>query len=303
MKGVFDTRAGTVYDDDITSRYHFPNRYLEIARQSVGDWIIYREPRRGGGREGYVAVARVEDLVVDTAKSGFTYAIITDYLPFDAVVPLRRPGGFYEGFLAQVENPSRIGAAMQGRSLRTVTDAEFGAIVRAGLRETLAPANAIRLELDPAHLDAEARALVEAPPEEQERRIEQVLVNRKIRDAAFRKSVVDAYDGRCAVTGLRLINGGGKAEAQAAHILPVAAGGPDVVQNGIALSATVHWLFDRHLISLTDELGLLVSHNRVPSELRSLFQQQMERVHLPKDRNLWPHPQYIQRHREQFAPG
>jgi putative restriction endonuclease len=303
VRGVFDTRAGTVYDDDITSRYHFPDRYLEAARRSVGDWIVYREPRRGGGREGYVAVARVTDLVADTARPGFTYAIIADYLPFDAVVPLRRAGGFYEGFLAQVENPSRIGAAMQGRSLRTITDAEFGAIVRAGLRETLAPENAIRLELDPGHLDAEARALVEAPPEEQERRIAQVLVNRKIRDAAFRKSVVDAYDGRCAVTGLRLINGGGKAEAQAAHIMPVAAGGPDVVQNGIALSATVHWLFDRHLISLTDELGLLVSHNRVPSELRGLFEKQMGRIHLPQDRSLWPHLQYVRRHRERFAAG
>jgi putative restriction endonuclease len=33
----------------------------------------------------------------------------------------------------------------------------------------------------------------------------------------------------------------------------VAEGGPDVVQNGIALSATAHWLFDRHLIALTDD--------------------------------------------------
>jgi putative restriction endonuclease len=39
-------------------------------------------------------------------------------------------------------------------------------------------------------------------------------------------------------------------------------GDPDVVQNGLALSATVHWLFDRHLMSLTDNVGLLVSHIR-----------------------------------------
>ncbi|WP_408901809.1 HNH endonuclease [Roseomonas gilardii] len=65
------------------------------------------------------------------------------------------------------------------------------------------------------------------------------------------------------MTRLRLIIGGGKAEAQAAHIMPVAAGGLDVVPNGIPLSATVPWLFDRRLISLTDELELLVSHNRL----------------------------------------
>ncbi len=60
-------------------------------------------------------------------------------------------------------------------------------------------------------------------------------------------------------------------EAQAAHIWSTASGGPDVVQNGIALSATVHWLFDRHLISLTDDYWILVSHNKVPSELRTLL--------------------------------
>src|ERR1700726_2622762 len=81
----------------------------------------------------------------------------------------------------------------------------------------------------------------------------------------------------------------------------VSQGGPDVVQNGIALSATVHWLFDRHLISLTDDLGLLVSHNKVPSELRPLFARQLDRIHLPADRRLWPHPAYVRRHREGFA--
>jgi putative restriction endonuclease len=125
-------------------------------------------------------------------------------------------------------------------------------------------------------------------------------VNRKIRDANFRRHVCEAYDDRCAVTGLRIINGGGRSEVQAAHIWGVGEGGPDVVQNGIALSGTIHWLFDRHLISLTDEYRLLVSHNKVPSELRVLFERQLDRIHLPKDKRLWPHPTYIERHRERF---
>src|SRR6188472_733655 len=98
-----------------------------------------------------------------------------------------------------------------------------------------------------------------------------------------------------------MVNGGGKAEAQAAHIWSVAAGGPDVVQNGLALSATVHWLFDRHLISLTDDYGLLVAHNRVPSELRVLFQNQLKRINLPKNDALWPRVRYVQRHRAAFV--
>ena len=301
MKAIFDTRSGTGYDDDISRQYHFPNRYLAEATRAINDWAVYREPRRGNGREGYVGVARVTRIEPDLSKPGFSYAYVDDFLPFDVVVPLRRDERFYETRLNEVANPSRIGAALQGRSIRTISEAEFGAITRAGLKETLDPANATRLELDNRHLDADVFAMVSAEPEEQERRIAQMLMNRKIRDAAFRRSVVDAYDGRCAVTRLRIINGGGKAEAQAAHIWSVADGGPDVVQNGLALSATCHWLFDRHLISLTDEYGLLVSHNKVPSELRSLFTQQLNRIHLPGDQRLWPHPKYIGRHRERFA--
>src|SRR3546814_14570825 len=98
-----------------------------------------------------------------------------------------------------------------------------------------------------------------------------MLVHRKIRDATVRNHVRYAYENTCAVTGLRIVNGGGKAEAQAAHIWSVAGGGPDIVQNGVALSATVHWLFDRHLITFDDNLCLLVSHNQVPSDLLPLF--------------------------------
>jgi putative restriction endonuclease len=268
-------------------------------------------PRRGGGREGYIAVARVVRIDPDPADPMNSYAFVADFLPFDEVVPLRRGVGFYQSMLGDVVNPSRIGAALQGKSIRVIPDADFGAIIRAGFRQTLDPVNAVRLELDPVnavrleldpqHADATSLAFVHAPPEEQERRITQMLLNRKIRDAAFRRSVCDAYDNRCAVTGLRIINGGGKAEAQAAHLWSVSDGGPDVVQNGVALSATVHWLFDRHLISLTDDLGLLVSHNKVPSELRSLFARHLDRSHLPSDRRLWPHPVYVRRHREGFA--
>jgi len=301
MRAVFDTRSDTGYDDDITRRYHFPNRYLTVARQAIGDWIVYREPRRGRGRQGYVAVARVLDITPDPDDAGCAYAHLVDFLPFDVVVPLRGATGFHEGLLTRVERPSLIGRELQGKSVRPLSDAEFGAIVRAGFRETLDPTNAVRLELDPRHADPTTLELVLAPPEAQERRIVQMLTNKRIRDAAFRRAVIDAYNGRCAVTGLRIINGGGKAEAQAAHIWAVADGGPDVVQNGIALSATVHWLFDRHLISLTDDLGLLVSHNKVPGELRSLFARQLDRIRLPVDRRSWPNPTYVARHRERFA--
>ncbi len=213
-------------------------------------------------------------------------------------MPLDGPARAYEAILRAVPSSSLRGVALQGKSVRPVSDADFATIVRAGLDATLAPENAVRLGLDRDRSDEEARALLDAPVEQQERRVVQVLQSRKLRDAAFRGQVVDAYDARCAVTGLRIVKGGGKAEAQAAHVCAVQDGGPDTVRNGIALSATVHWLFDRHLISLTHDYGLPVSHNRVPAELRPLCERQLERVILPKDGRL--HPAYVARHRERY---
>ena len=301
VRTVFDTRPDTGYDDDIFRRYHFPDVYLAKARKGVGDWVVYREPRRGGGREGYVAVARVARIEPDPKKPRSSYAHMTDFLPFDTIVPLHSGTEYYEAALNAVENPSLIGAWLRGKSIRNISAAEFAAIARAGLAQTLGAARAQGSERGDSRMDPSMVAFIRAPQEEQERRISQMLVNRPLRDAAFRTSVVDAYDEQCAVTGLRIINGGGRAEVQAAHIWPVADGGPGIVQNGIALSATCHWLFDRHLISLSDNYGLLVSHNRVPGELRNLFEKQVDRIHLPTDERLWPRPEFVIRHRERFA--
>jgi putative restriction endonuclease len=227
VKGIFDTKANSGYDDEIMLRYHFPPQYRAIAERLVGEWIIYREPQRNRGRRAYIAVAKVLRVDLDPARSGYSYALIGDYLPFDRPVPFAADGTYAEAALREISDPSRIGAHLQGKSIRAVSEADFAAIVRAGLEETLDPENAVRLELDPLHVDTETLGLLRAPPEEQARRIEQILLNRKVRDASFRRQICDAYDNRCAVTGFRIVNGGGKAEVQAAHIWSVASGGPD----------------------------------------------------------------------------
>lgn len=300
-KGVFDSRAGSGYDDEIVGRYHFPPRYRQAAEAMVGDWIVYREPKTGGGQGGYIATAQVARIEPDPTRADRFYARMEGYLPFDAPVPLSRHGTYYEADLRAVESRANVGYRLQGRSVRALSDADFADIVQAGLGTTLAPANAVRLGLDQGHADQATLALIRTPPDAQARQVVQLLVNRTVRDASFRRQVCNAYDDTCAVTGIRIVNGGGRAEAHAAHIWPVADGGPDVVQNGIALSATVHWLFDRHLISLTDDYGLLVSHNKVPAGLRSLFEHQLDRIRLPADRRHWPNPAYVRRHREAFA--
>jgi putative restriction endonuclease len=300
MKAVFDTKSGSGYDDLVVERYHFPNQYLEEAKKALGDWIVYREPRRNKERSGYVAVALLRAIEPDPDRSGHSYARLIKYLPFDSIVPLKESGRYFEARLREVPR-TLAGATLQGRSVRTLPDGDFATIVRAGLKETFAPENAVRLELDRDHADDETVALLNAPEEIQERQIKQMLLNRRIRDANFRGQVCHAYEDTCAVTRLKIVNGGGKPEVQAAHIWAVRDGGPDIVQNGIALSGTVHWLFDRHLISLTDDYKLLVSHNKVPGELRSLFYEHLEQIKLPKDPRHKPFVEFIRKHREKWA--
>lgn len=299
MKAVFDTKPGSAYDDDLTRHYQFPRRYRSIAGDAVGDWVVLRRPRADGGNLAYFAVARVADLEPDPHDPTLTFARLTDYLEFDQTVAWRHEGRYAEQALRDMP-VGEVGVYLRGRSVRPLSDGDFAAIVSAGLAQTLAPDNAIRLGLVGVEEAAQPFEFDVVPGFDQVRRVEQILLSRKIRDANFRRHVCEAYDDRCAVTGLKIINGGGRSEVQAAHIWGVGEGGPDVVQNGLALSGTVHWLFDRHLISLTDDYRLLVSHNKVPAELRVLFERQMDRIHLPRDQRLWPHREYVARHREGF---
>lgn len=305
VKAIFDLKSGSRYKDG-QGHYHFPARYLEVARNSVGDWVLYREPRRNNGSQAYIAVARVADIEPDLELAGHYYANVTDYLDFPAPVPFKNDGRYAETALRDIGDPRRVGREIQGRSIRLIPQEDFDEIVLAGLREPLDPANAKRLSPDMLPLDVPWSMQPgfdgqSGFAETVDRRVEQILLNRKVRDATFRLEVCRAYEDTCAVTGLRIINGGGRSEVQAAHIKPVAANGPDVVRNGIALSATVHWLFDRHLISIGENHRLLVAHNRVPSELRNLFRPESQGLHWPKDSRLMPHPAFLAHHRERFA--
>jgi putative restriction endonuclease len=114
VKGTFDTKANSGYDDEIVRRYHFPPQYRTVAEQLIGDWIVYREPQRNGGRRAYIAVARVLRIEADTRRAGYSYAVVGDYLPFDRPVPFANKGAYAEAALREIGNPSRVGAYLQG---------------------------------------------------------------------------------------------------------------------------------------------------------------------------------------------
>jgi len=133
---------------------------------------------------------------------------------------------------------------------------------------------------------------------EQQRDRTSVTISRVLRDRVFRRVVLRAYNERCAITGLKLINGSGRAEVAAAHIRPVEASGPDIISNGIALSGTAHWMFDRGLISLADDLEILISRQTNDLDgVRSLINKS-GRALAPRRLSDRPHPHFLRWHRE-----
>jgi putative restriction endonuclease len=135
-----------------------------------------------------------------------------------------------------------------------------------------------------------------------ERSFVEQLVVRPFRDRAFAAGVVAAYNRTCAVTGLQIINGGGRAEVQAAHIRAVEDGGSDSIRNGVALSGTVHWMFDRGLISIDDDYSILVAKDRVPDAAKSLIRPEGKLI-LPEREDVRPHRSYLDYHRKHRFKG
>jgi putative restriction endonuclease len=271
---------------------------LNQVREAVHDHIIYYEPRRlsaedssRGGRQAYFATARIDAIVEDKTRSNHFYALMSEYLDFDHPVPFVEAGEYYESALRKNDGTTNRGAF--GRAVRAIPDVEFDRILKSGFAAELAPELG---EENAAHdeLDELAR--------EFERPIVELTVSRLFRDQSFKRIVRTAYGNRCALTGLRLINGGGRPEVQAAHIMPVSRKGPDSVRNGLALSGTVHWMFDRGLLSLDDDYRILTVEHQVPEQVRSLLNRD-GRALLPQELRLHPHPHYLKFHRDNIFKG
>ena len=90
----------------------------------------------------------------------------------------------------------------------------------------------------------------------------------------------------------------GRAEVAAAHIRPVEANGPDIICDGIALSGTAHWMFDRGLISLSDDLETLISRQANNPDGARAFTNKTGRALVPTRALERPHPRFLQWHRE-----
>jgi len=291
-KGVFLHRPDSIYDDVPEERYQFPAQYHGRASQFIGDWIVYYEPVKSRN-PGYFAIARVSEISPDRTAPGMFRAVIEpgSYMQFPSRVPFQDDDGLIERGL--LNDAGKISGRAQA-AVRPISIADFDRILSRGIPEDEPLPRLIQDDLENSAFREERSDFII----EVDRSRESRLTSRLVRDRVFRSLVIQAYDRRCAVTGLQLINGGGRAEVEAAHIMPVASGGPDKITNGIALSGTVHWMFDRGLIGLTDDFDVLISRQvNDPDGVKSMINPSGRAI-VPTDCALQPHPRYLAWHRE-----
>jgi putative restriction endonuclease len=299
-KAVFTTKVDPTYDDLPEERYHFPRTYLRQAERAIGDWIVYYEPRRAsglassrGGRQAYFATAKVDRIEPDPVRPDHFYAFVSNYLEFERPVSFKEGQRYFEAGLARADGKTNKGAF--GRAVRSIPDAEYELMVQAGFVRTIG-------ELSNAATHAGEERMFGFAEEQQsyDRPVVERMISRPFREAAFAAGVKQAYANTCAMTGLSIINGGGRAEVQAAHIRPVAHRGPDSIRNGLALSGTIHWIFDRGLVSIDEDYRILVARDRLPDTVAGTLRSEL----LPPDRpDHRPHAHFLRYHRDQIFKG
>ncbi|MBT4889476.1 MAG: restriction endonuclease [Rhodospirillales bacterium] len=299
VKAILTTKVEPNYDDLPEVRYHFPRTYLNAIERAVGDWILYYEPRRvsgdlnsRGGRQAYFATAMINHIEPDPKKDDHFYAYVSNYLELGNSVPFKEDAYYFENVLQRQDGNTNKGAF--GRSVRNLPDNEYDNILAAGFTKLLdnpRPENEMHsFDGLSDNQDVFNRPIIES------------VVARPFRDIAFRSNVRQAYGSTCAMTGVEISSVNGLVEVEAAHIQPVKDHGPDTVRNGLSLSRSIHWMFDRGLLSAEDDGTILMDMGRIPPKIKGIINSSGKLI-LPQREELHPHSKYLSYHRENVFNG
>ena len=125
-------------------------------------------------------------------------------------------------------------------------------------------------------------------------------VSRQKRDAAFRSIVLAKYGHACAVTGQKF-HSPRHVEADGAHIIGKDVRGTDDPRNGIALSKSAHWAFDRGIFTISDQYEVVVNPKAKAASVASFPALELYRakVSLPADPYYRPHPDALAWHKQE----
>jgi hypothetical protein len=116
----------------------------------------------------------------------------------------------------------------------------------------------------PSLSDVERRAELEALGYDL-REFDLRAIARRMGQPAFRQALIEAYGGRCAVTGTAT-----PSVLEAAHIMPHMGAQTNVVENGLLLRSDIHTLFDRRLLTVTPDLLVRIHPELTAQEYRRL---------------------------------
>ena len=125
------------------------------------------------------------------------------------------------------------------------------------------------------------------------------------RDARFRiEVVVLAYRHMCALTGYRMTTLEMESIVDAAHIHEFRDSRNNDPRNGLALSKSAHWQFDRGLWSFDDEYRVIVNREKFMEEGvpgQRLADYEGQRIFLPSEPRYWPERAYLEWHRKRHG--
>jgi putative restriction endonuclease len=272
------------YDDRLDRHYDFPHggttgsykKAVDAALRAGGVAVFYwPEKPQSALSKTYFALARPVAVVPHPTDRTLSRLLVQDYLPLPKPVPVGNRGNYLG---ATHGNFVKAVRGLSEPDLRRIL--HLGGMMHA---ETTHP-----------------RVLVES--------------RRAARDRAFRERVLAAYGGRCALTGLTLradlagTDGWTGFEAEAAHIRPVAGrhGGSDDVRNGLPMLRTLHWLFDRGLLSAEPGGRILISPSlSAQADARPVLglirhQAGIPRLLDPVDPSAGPDPDHLDYHRREI---
>ena len=146
-------------------------------------------------------------------------------------------------------------------------------------------------------------------PFDREKKVIKVTTEAALRTRGFRQAVIEAYLCKCAICGMKLNSPDFLSwEVEAAHIVPHSFQGRDDIWNGLALCHLHHWAFDVGWFALRDNYTTYVSSrvHSLPSDFGRLGDYEFvralsiksTRIFLPSRRDLHPHRNAIQWHRQ-----